>query len=124
MGNPKAFGEALRARRLALGLTLREFCRRTGRDASNVSKLERGRLAPPAEPEKLEGYARDLELRPGSWERREFVELGQVCAGRVPESVMSDEDLVRNLPLLFRTCSGRRPTPRQLERLAETIRKA
>ena len=33
--------------RKALGLTLREFCRRNGFDPGNVSRLERGLVPPP-----------------------------------------------------------------------------
>ena len=122
MAGARAFGEAFRARRRELGLTLREFCRRTGLDPGNVSRLERGRLAPPADRAKLEEYARHLDLDEGSGAWTEFVDLGQVCAGAIPDEVMDDEALVKKLPLVFRTCSGRAPTRRQVERLVEILR--
>ena len=121
---PKAFGEAFKKRRIELGLTLRRFCRRNELDAGNISKLERGVVAPPRDRQRLEQYAAMLDLDDGSAARREFVDLGCVCAGRIPEGVMSDEELVKNLPLVFRTVSGRKPTREQLERLVDTIRKA
>ena len=122
MAGARAFGEAFRARRRGLGLTLREFCRRTGLDPGNVSRLERGRLAPPADRAKLEEYARHLDLDEGSDAWTEFVDLGQVCAGAIPDEVMDDEALVKKLPLVFRTCSGRAPTRKQVERLVEILR--
>jgi len=122
MAGARAFGEAFRTRRRKLGLTLREFCRRTGLDPGNVSRLERGRLAPPADRAKLEEYARHLDLDEGSDTWTEFVDLGQVCAGAIPDEVMDDEALVKKLPLVFRTCSGRAPTRRQVERLVEILR--
>ena len=103
---------------------MREFCRRTGLDPGNASRLERGRIAPPADRAKLDEYAGYLELQEGSPEREEFIQLGQICARRIPDAVMDDEELVRNLPLLFRTCSGRKPTRGQLEKLVDMIRKA
>ena len=122
MAGARAFGEAFRARRREIRLTLREFCRRTGLDPGNVSRLERGRLAPPADRAKLEEYARHLDFDEGSDAWTEFVDLGQVCAGAIPDAVMDDEALVKKLPLVFRTCSGRAPTRRQVERLVEILR--
>ncbi len=123
MKGQKAFGEAFRARRRELGLTLREFCRRTGLDPGNVSKLERGRLAPPADRAKLEEYARHLDIDEGTDGWTEFLDLGQVCAGAIPDEVMNDEALVSKLPLVFRTCSGRAPTRQQIERLVDILRR-
>jgi transcriptional regulator with XRE-family HTH domain len=42
------FGEALRQRRRAAGLSQRELAERTGLDFSYISKVENGRLPPPA----------------------------------------------------------------------------
>jgi ribosome-binding protein aMBF1 (putative translation factor) len=41
------FGEFIKERRVAKGISLREFCKRMETDASNWSKVERGLLAPP-----------------------------------------------------------------------------
>jgi transcriptional regulator with XRE-family HTH domain len=43
-----AFGEALRERRRALGLSQRDLAARTELDFSYISKVENGRLPPPA----------------------------------------------------------------------------
>jgi hypothetical protein len=37
---------------------------------------------------------------------------------------MDDEDLVRTLPTFFNTLRGERPTPAEMRRIAERIRKA
>ncbi len=58
------FGEFFKQKRLALGLTLREFCRKNRFDWGNVSRLERGVSAPPKNSDVLEGYARALQIRP------------------------------------------------------------
>ena len=42
------FGILFKSRRAALGVSLRRFCEMHGLDASNISKLERGVLPPPA----------------------------------------------------------------------------
>ncbi len=118
-----AFGELFKQKRLEKGLSLREFCRRNGLDPGNVSKLERGRLAPPGDRAKLEKYARMIGIPEGSDEWREFVDLGTICAGRIPDEVLSDEELVKRLPLVFRTVSGGKLTEEQLDELIEKIRR-
>lgn len=45
--------EILRRKRLADGLTLREFCRRTGLQPSYVSRIEAGLLTPPVSEKRL-----------------------------------------------------------------------
>ncbi len=120
----RAFGELFKRKRLEAGLTLREFCRRNDLDPGNVSKLERGRAPPPGDEERLAAYAGMLGIRKDSAEWREFVDLGVACAGRLPADIMSDEELVSKLPMIFRTCRGEKLTKRQLDALAEKIRRA
>src|SRR5579863_3122849 len=60
------FGAFFRAKRNALGLRLREFCRRYGFDPGNISRLERGLLPPPRSQEALQAYAEALRLAPNS----------------------------------------------------------
>jgi len=120
----KAFGELFKSLRVVSGQTLRRFCLKNGFDPGNISKLERGRSAPPQSVEKLEEYARALGLSRGSTQWREFVDLGLACAGRIPEDVLADEDLVAKLPVLLRTMSGKKLSRKQLEELIEMIRRA
>ena len=67
MSTSKSFGAFFRAKRKALGLTLREFCRRNGFDPGNVSRLERGLVPPPQARQLLESYAKALKLESGTW---------------------------------------------------------
>ena len=62
------FGTFFRAKRNALGLPLREFCRRHGLDPGNISRLERGVLPPPKSRPILESYAQALQLGPEDWQ--------------------------------------------------------
>ena len=123
MVGASAFGELFKRRRLQAKLTLREFCRRNELDPGNVSRLERGQAAPPGDEKRLSDYARVLGVRKDTDEWREFIDLGLACAGRVPADIMSDENLVAKLPVIFRTCRGEKLTAEQLDDLAETIRK-
>lgn len=124
MAATNAFGEFAKERRLSLGLSLREFCRKNGFDWGNFSRIERGVSAPPKSREVQERYARALEIKEGSEEWQTFLDLAAISAGNIPERIMSDEELLGKLPLVFRTIHGKKLTPKKLRELAEMIRKA
>ena len=117
-----AFGQFSKQRRLGLGKTLRQFCAEHGLDPGNLSKLERGRLAPPQSREKLESYASYLELQKGSDEWIEFFDLAAAESGRVPDDLLRDEELVRKLPILFRTLRGQQVPNETLEDLIRMLK--
>ena len=95
------FGKKIKSLRARSGLSLRQLCKEHGLDASNWSKLERGRLSPP-KGERLDGYGKFLGLEPGSTEWNEFQDLAATAAGRIPEE-LRDSKLAAKLPVLFRT---------------------
>src|SRR3989304_556150 len=51
------FGEFFKQKRTGLKKTLRQFCAENNLDPGNISKLERGLMAPPQGSDKLEEYA-------------------------------------------------------------------
>lgn len=102
------FGEYFRALRAKQNMPLRQFCLENGYDPGNISKLERAVLPPPTSPEKLEDYAHALRLKPGSEEWITFMDLAAVARRHIPEDIMADENLVRRLPLVFRTLRGQK----------------
>jgi len=121
---PKAFGELFKRHRMASGQTLRGFCVEHSFDPGNISKLERGILAPPQSEDRLRQYAEALKIPAGSDGYQEFVDLGFACAGQIPAEVMADENLVPKLPVLLRTVSGKKLSSKQLDSLIEKIRRA
>lgn len=119
-----AFGELFKRHRINRRQTLREFCLKHGYDPGNISRLERGRMAPPKSTDKLEEYARALGLEPETDQFCEFVDLGLTCAGQIVPDVLTDEELVPKLPLLLRTVSGKKLSGKQLEEFIEKLRRA
>lgn len=117
------FGTLFRKHRKDAGKTLRAFCREHGYDPSNISKLERGKLPPPKE-EKLEEYAAALGLEKGTDKWYEFFDVAAACAGRVPDRLMSDDDVMKKLPVLFNTLGGSKPSDEQLEDLIRLLRES
>jgi transcriptional regulator with XRE-family HTH domain len=117
------FGEFFQQKRRERKLTLREFCRKCGYDAGNISKIERGLFAPPASSEKLDEYALNLGLKQGSTDWIEFHDRASVCRGEIPAEILNDRQLVENLPLIFRTIKGKKVSAAMLKELAEEIRR-
>src|SRR5687768_6360320 len=96
------FGQFFRQRRKVLGLSLREFCRRNGFDPGNISRLERGLLAPPQSKEVVDSYAKALKLQPDSVDWNTFADLAAAETGRVPSQLLKHQTAREKLPKMFR----------------------
>ncbi len=116
-----AFGEFFKAKRQALGLTLREFCLKHKLDPGNMSRMERGLLPPPQARQRLEEYAKHLELKSGSDDWYTFFDLAAAAKGRLPDELLEDKEVVAKLPLVFRTLRGKRLTEQRLSALGKKI---
>jgi transcriptional regulator with XRE-family HTH domain len=117
------FGDYFKKKRLKTGKTLRQFCLQNGLDPGNISKIERGILPPPQSREKLSHYAKCLGIVEGSDEWLEFFDIARTDAGRIPEDLLSDKNIVAKLPLVFRTIKGQKLTGEQLEKFARELEK-
>lgn len=116
------FGEFVKARRIAKQITLRAFSEALGMDPSNYSRLERGQLQPPANPEKLVAFARLLTIPLDSEEYREMVRLAALGRGEIPPAILSDEAVLAKLPVLFRTLEGDKVDGAVLDELFESMK--
>jgi transcriptional regulator with XRE-family HTH domain len=119
-----AFGKLLKKLRVAKGMTLREFCQANRIDPGNYSRLERGLFPPPQKEQLLEKYATALGLRRGTEEWLEFFDIAMVSRGEIPKDILSDEEVVGKLPVLFRTLKGSQITGQKLDDLVERIRRS
>ena len=113
------FVESLRQRQ---HLTLREFCKRAGCDPANISRMERGLVPPPKNHDILERYAAALGLQDGTDDWYRFFDLAAVDQGIVPADIMADAELVKALPVFFRTLRGQKPSPDEMRLLAANVR--
>ncbi len=84
MPSGNQFGPFIRELRKALGLSLREFCRQSGFDQGNVSRMERGLTPPPQTPASLKTYAKALKLEQGTERWNQLVSLA-AAAGQLPQ---------------------------------------
>ena len=118
-----AFGPYLKGLRLDRRMTLRAFCASVGMDPANYSKLERGLLPPPRDPEKLALFEQALGVAVDSSEGRELRRLAALDRGELPPALLADRELVGKLPALFRTLEGDPVDEQVLDELIATLRR-
>jgi transcriptional regulator with XRE-family HTH domain len=118
-----SFGEFFSAKRKALGKTLREFCRENGFDAPNLSRIERGLQTPPQGKEKRLQYSRALGIKEGSDEWLEFCDLATISAGKIPAGIVSDKELMDQVPILFRFIKKEGVDKEKIEELLNALKK-
>ena len=117
------FGDYFKELRLRSKKTLRAFCQDNGFDPGNISKLERNILPAPHSKSILENYATALGIKPGDDEYLTFCDLAMVS--RVSNMVsedLSDSELLKMLPVLFRTVDNKDVTTEKLNRIMDIIK--
>ncbi|RZB31707.1 MAG: hypothetical protein SRB1_01326 [Desulfobacteraceae bacterium Eth-SRB1] len=117
------FEEFFSAKRKALGKTLREFCRENGFDAGNISKIERGILTPPQSKEKRLQYASALGIKEESDDWLEFCDLATISAGKIPTGIVSDKELMAEVPILFRSIRKEGVEKAKIQELLKALKK-
>mgnify|MGYP001260691161 FL=1 len=117
------YGEFIKAIRIKKEISLREFCKQVEMDASNWSKIERGVLAPPQDEEKLKKIARVLGIKIGSYTWKEMKDMANIDAGIIPDDIRSNEEVLKALPMFFRTIRSDKPTAEELDKLIDMIKK-
>jgi transcriptional regulator with XRE-family HTH domain len=119
-----SFGDLVKDLRIAQKKTLRQFCLDHGHDPSNWSKLERGVNPPPRDEKTLESWAKQLGLKPSEPRWQEFMDLADMARGEIPKHVLTDEQLLKKLPVFFRSIRGAELTEKQLDELIQKVREA
>lgn len=122
--NAAVFGPLMKGLRAQKRITLREFCKRANSDPGNVSRIERGVWPPPQDHDILERYAKALDIKEGSDDWYRFFDSAAADCGIVPRDIMSEEEVVKILPVLFRTIRRTKPTEEDLNRLVEKLRRS
>ena len=117
------FGQLIQARRAEIRLTLRDCALRVQLDPGNLSKIERGRVAPPQDAAVLERLMEGLELA-GSDRARALMDMAMTESGRIPHDILSNEEVMAAMPIFLRTVNNKQLEGAQIEKLVELIRNA
>lgn len=120
----ETFGQRLKGLRISQKITLRRFCLENGFDPSNVSKYERDILPPPKDEAILKRYAKALNLKEGSDEWHEFIDMAEVVNGSIPTDLLENRELLGKLPLFFRTVRGGKTPQDKLKTLLNIVKSA
>jgi len=120
---PNAFGDFIKRARAKKGETLRDFCVKHGFDPGNFSRMERGMSPPPQREELLEKYAAALGFKRNTDDWIEFFDLAAATHGQLPKDLLTEDELIGKLPVLFRTLRGSKVPTEKLDDLIEMIRK-
>ena len=116
----KTFGEFVKELRVSKNITLREFCRKTLQDPSNWSKVEREIIPPPKSKTVLEQIGRVLEIEPGTDYYNTLFDLAAISF--IPSELVDEKEILKHLPVFFRTVRGDPPTEEELRELINLIR--
>lgn len=116
------FGPKLKELRIRANVTLRNFCLKGGFDPGNYSRIERGLFAPPSD-EKVREYAAALGLQVGSDEFVDLLDRAAIDRGQLPADILNDEQVLAELPVLFRSLRGDPVNEDDLNKLVDLLRK-
>jgi transcriptional regulator with XRE-family HTH domain len=117
------FGDFFNSKRRSLCLTLREFCRNNNFDPGNISKLERNLIPAPASKEKRLEYANALGIKEGSEEWLVFCDFAAASAGKIPDDIVLDRELLDALPVLFRSIRNKDVDEEDLKKIIKSVKK-
>lgn len=116
------FGKLIRKLRLAKNLSLRDFCKAAEFDCYQWNLVERGLEKPPTSEAYLDKIAEVLAIDRTSQDWRQLQDLARLGVVKL-KRYLSEDELVHDLPMVFRTASGDRPTVEGLNNLAEILRR-
>ncbi len=111
------FGDFIKQERIKAGLSLRAFCKSIDYDASNWSKVERGKLPPPHDKDTLLKIAIVLNIEENTDKWQELKDKASIDAGIIPEDLLSDTEMLKKLPMFFRTLRSERPDQKDIDKL-------
>src|SRR5690349_14975460 len=100
------FGAIIRSRRAELRLSLRDCALQANIDFGNLSKIERGRMAPPQDLEVVNRLISVLGLD-GTERADALRDAAAIENGRIPAAALADEKVMAALPIFLRTAQNR-----------------
>ena len=79
-------------------------------------------MPPPQDQALLNKIAVILDLEENSKDKELLFDYSAIDAGKIPSYVLEDAELVKRLPVFFRTATGKKPTKEDLKVLADILK--
>jgi transcriptional regulator with XRE-family HTH domain len=114
------FGNYIATLRISRGITLREFCRRTGFDPSNWSKIERSVSSINKSKATIESILAAIGIEKGTEEYNTALNIGLLES--IPDDFSEEKNVLMELPVLFRTVRGEVPSEEDLQKLVDFLK--
>jgi transcriptional regulator with XRE-family HTH domain len=117
------FGTYIKAKRLAKGLSLRQFCKNKGLDPAYVSRLENELIPAPLKNTLLEALAESLELEKNTPDWVRFFDLAATSRGEIPKDIQDKFPEVLNLlPAFFRSAEKDSLNEEDIQKLLNLVK--
>jgi hypothetical protein len=78
-------------------------------------------LPPPQDEKKPKDIADILGINPDSEKWQELKDKANIDSGIIPKDLLSEAEVLKALPMFFRTVRSEKPTPEELARLINKI---
>lgn len=115
------FGNFVREKRLALGLSLREFAKKIGLQPSNYCNIENDGLKPP-KADVLDKMLKVLSIEKGTEEYAKFYDLAGKSRKEVAQDLAEIIKTSEMIPALLRTAEGENVSDDQLRWIIDEIK--
>ena len=117
------FGQMLKKLRLEdASIGLRAFAAMIEMQPSNLSNIERDRIAPPARREAIDRICDALGLADSDPRRDQLFDLAATAANRIPADVAEVVRKQPGIPVLVRTVANKQLSEKKLRELAEYVK--
>lgn len=116
------FGQLLKKIRVEeANIGLRNFAEMVELQPSNLSNIERGKIAPPANKGTLDRICDTLGLSPADPRRAELFDLAAEDSKRIPADIATAIKENQGVPVLVRTVANKQLSDEKLRELAKYI---
>jgi len=120
----ETFGSLLKKIRIEeANIGLRVFAGMINMKPSNLSNIEIGRIAPPANGEAIKIMCDALGLSGNDPRREKLFDLAAKAKNRIPADIADAVKNQRGIPVLVRTVANKQLSEKKLRELAEYIKK-
>jgi transcriptional regulator with XRE-family HTH domain len=120
----ETFGSLLKKLRVEEAkIGLRVFAGMINMKPSNLSNIETGRIAPPANSEAIKTICEALGLSSSDPRREKLFDLAAKAKNRIPADVADAVKQQKGIPVLVRTVANKQLSEKKLCELAEYIKK-